>query len=1768
MQFDPSTARPFDPATAKPVAAPSNAAAFDPSTAKPVPTAEQAERDVGLINQNWRQADKPSELQNELLDAFTATSLNNNPVVGAGEAALSAVETVPRMVAGGYAGLLEAAKNAAGLPAGNPADMVQQVENGPLFYEPHTKSGKAMNNLIATPFEALHKYVAEPAGGAVAGVAGPAGGTAVSTAIDFLPFLIPGGERGGRPVEPAARVPVEAVPRPSVRKRIADVLDPERRNAEREAMTDPLTGLANRRAFDRALPAAEKDPNTAIALFDVRGLKAANDLVGAEKGDAVIRKAADAVRQATEEVTGSPGRVFRHGGDEVASIVPKDQAAQVIARAKELMGEEDVGGFPVGLRGAVGATAAEADAGVRAAKAAEAGPKYRTAKPGAGATEAEAGKTEKEGAIPQQSMSEQSPRPIELSTGELADAEAPVARKTVRERARELFSGRTYTTADGDNVLVPWQGIKHGTQNADSRALAAMLHIDDLIESARRVRTEPDSAGRGNIKAVHQYEAPVTIDGRPAQARLYVREHLDGSRYYDHAVIEKSEPSGIPGEGTDNGAQSLQPAEGSEKSVANPARAFEPPPADLDKGGLAGVPAGEPGIAIEPNEGDSGRNTRIVMRDRSGEPIGVLKIPTTADGKVDTASKDGALVYVAEGRRRQGIATKLYDAAENAGYDVHKITGKSAITPEGKAFTAARNARQPMRSVEPPPKENAPQYSRQNMQPGANYVGLNAEHAIPEVEPKPGRPITRQDVLRPFVKALGVRLYEGRMKGKNTLGFYLPKKEAVRIKKKGDLEVAAHELAHLIDDREPEIGHSWRSDQYEKPADKKLARQRRDELKGVSYDQKNTKEGFAEFVRLWMTQPEEAAKRAPTYNAWFNDFVQRSKYGPALRDARTSMQDWYHQSDLQRAKSKIGVTKPINAALDGLWDRFRQAVADDLHGVYRMERELKGGIEHGGQYETARLTRAAYTIAERAFLDGAPKKLADGTTRFVGKGLQQILDPVAAELDNFLLYAIGRSAGELKMQGRENLFSTTEIRAMRQLETPEFKQAFDDYQAWNKAVVDFAQAHGIINPESRKLWQRAQYLPMYRVDETVGGRRAKGIEGNWNGIHRLTGGTGNLNDMLGNIMQNASRLIVDAIKNEARQDVADLADQQRGGGRFMVKIARDTKPISVDKAQIRDFVYGMLGLRKADVDAGMVPKEAQDAIIALERQFAEYPDFIQFWMHGQAPKGDNVVAVMRNGKPDFYEVADPLLYRAISSLNRPARHWIVTVLSYPKRIGQASVTLTVDFMLRNIARDTLMAGIMSKSGFRPILDSLSGMKSRIARDPAYKEAMANGVGLSSMMRDEKAFRKHLERFYSKKKLNPHYILDAPDKVVYALETIAEAFETSTRYGEYKRARAKGATPKEAAYQAREVSTDFAMRGDSQVLGFMYDTVMFLKPMVNSMDRLYRGVAHDEQRFSIAAKTAILATASAALYLYNRGIQEYQDLPDWDKDTYWHFFVPDGKGGYYHYRMPKLWEIGAISSLAERTTEHLVEKNPDHPLWLDTARIIGNLFYVNGIPQGLAPLYEIATNKNSFTGAPIESQSAQSLAPWARSNAYTPETLVKLGQLERHLPRSLQVSPDKMNALLRGYFNTWATYALSLSDAALFDGKPSLRMDQYPVIKSFYEGSPARHTKYENQFYDMLQQATEARRTFNAMAKQGQNEIAGELANSPDQAAYTSLSGANRQLQAIHRAMNAVRDDPNLSPDDKRAQIDKLTRERDELMKEAVEGTKKMEASAQ
>lgn len=139
-----------------------------------------------------------------------------------------------------------------------------------------------------------------------------------------------------------------------------------------------------------------------------------------------------------------------------------------------------------------------------------------------------------------------------------------------------------------------------------------------------------------------------------------------------------------------------------------------------------------------------------------------------------------------------------------------------------------------------------------------------------------------------------------------------------------------------------------------------------------------------------------------------------------------------------------------------------------------------------------------------------------------------------------------------------------------------------------------------------------------------------------------------------------------------------------------------------------------------------------------------------------------------------------------------------------------------------------------------------------------------------------------------------------------------------------------------------------------------------------------------------------------------------------------------------------------------------------------------------------------------------------------------ETMRAVGKnVTRHLPRDVQLSPAHMEALLKGYFHTAAIYGLTLSDAIFFDDAADIRIDQYPLMRSIYSKQP--RSKFQTKMYDMLKEATEARRAMRELYRQNEPALARDQALSPENLNYGTLKGAAQSLQGLTRLQRRIAD---------------------------------------
>lgn len=109
-----------------------------------------------------------------------------------------------------------------------------------------------------------------------------------------------------------------------------------------EAMTDPLTGTANRKRFDLALRAARQDAEAGLGPFslvlcDIDHFKRFNDAWGHQTGDQIIRFVAATLQR----FTGASDLAARYGGEEFAVVMAGagiERASAYAEKARQTIG--------------------------------------------------------------------------------------------------------------------------------------------------------------------------------------------------------------------------------------------------------------------------------------------------------------------------------------------------------------------------------------------------------------------------------------------------------------------------------------------------------------------------------------------------------------------------------------------------------------------------------------------------------------------------------------------------------------------------------------------------------------------------------------------------------------------------------------------------------------------------------------------------------------------------------------------------------------------------------------------------------------------------------------------------------------------------------------------------------------------------------------------------------------------------------------------------------------------------------------------------------------------------------------------------------------------------------------------------------------------------------------------------------------------------------------------------------------------------------------
>jgi hypothetical protein len=648
---------------------------------------------------------------------------------------------------------------------------------------------------------------------------------------------------------------------------------------------------------------------------------------------------------------------------------------------------------------------------------------------------------------------------------------------------------------------------------------------------------------------------------------------------------------------------------------------------------------------------------------------------------------------------------------------------------------------------------------------------------------------------------------------------------------------------------------------------------------------------------------------------------------------------------------------------------------------------------------------------------------------------------------------------------------------------------------------------------------------------------------------------------LGNIVRNFTRLVDASLKNKAVLDAVDTY-----GATYFEKVGMSGSFEKVPMSQVRQH------LLDSGVPQSLIDQMPQDTLTGLQKLWTIKP-----------PTDEDVVRVMRNGRPEFYRVPDADLLRSLTSFKVPNKHWAIKPFIFFKRLLTAGVTSSPDFMLRNFIRDSGSAWVISDDKFRLGWDSAVGVVKPLLDDSDKRAMMfAGGSFIGGQIHggapDETAAA--LRRDLRKKGLSSQQIEDhlatiarTPLALWDKWQAVGSYIENANRNAVYEAALKAGRSPKEAAYFARDLM-DFSMQGDSQFIQFLADVLPFFNARLQGLYKLYRQGGKKKLRKALLMRAGVVVAGTAALLAWNlaQHAEGYDELEEWDKDTYWHI----APGTARHIRIPKPFELGVLfATVPERVAMMVLGKDRLDQFGKSMLAQVSGTLAMNPVPQGLMPMVELWANKSAFTGRPIENMGDDQLLPEARAEWYTSDTAKALSD---GIGNTTGLSPKKLEHLWNGYTGTVGAYALDTVDwlVRTVEGqpeRPELAFAELPLLKAIYRGDlTPKSTRYTTEFYDLVNQANDTSQTIKEFELAGETERAAALEEKwgwllGDRTDSKRAKGgfmhlgvreinkARDRMSQIRKEINGIAAMPGMSDAEKRQAIDALAVERNALAKQ-------------
>jgi hypothetical protein len=720
-------------------------------------------------------------------------------------------------------------------------------------------------------------------------------------------------------------------------------------------------------------------------------------------------------------------------------------------------------------------------------------------------------------------------------------------------------------------------------------------------------------------------------------------------------------------------------------------------------------------------------------------------------------------------------------------------------------------------------------------------------------------------------------------------------------------------------------------------------------------------------------------------------------------------------------------------------------------------------------------------------------------------GLRDAIEPVFKEakkkginrkeyLETFSVWLVHKHAPEVLATGKAVASITAE--SARQFvednRTEAFERAAQNIYDFQSSLLDYMIQEKALDQETaNKLRETYQnYVPLKRVMDDaevqlvlshsdrmyaqrgyVLQRRRGSMRTVINPMESIIGNTFEIVQQTENA--NALRLLVQQAEAVGELDSSD--ETPLGSGQWIQRVSPKQVPVTVE----RDVKKILEELKEQGIEG--LDEVNIDGLIHVFRPSVDL--------------GKKEISIITDGKREVFRIPNEDLFNAVAVLGQGTPELFLTLFKRPAQLLRQSATTTIEFLIRNPVRDTWQASHASPHGFTLGKGTLQGLfhifgGTRVGEKmfdrinaalpkqlhmnrgnmySAFQNSGAGGHSLGSLDRD--TFREELRRMgVTNPKGFAQFMRSVPHTAIEVMRGMQEALENASRVGEFivaaDKLQSEGVARDEAyaraAYSAAEVTVNFKRFGRQAKM--MNDYRAFFNAALQGKLRLAEVFYRDPIGSAVKALTTV-TTLSVATFIINLGDDEYDELPEWEKNAYWHIpmgrgsmarweeiarnvegFVTDEdvtfvrRGGHEWMRIPKPWELGAIFGNNFEAGLHFIEavlrdgeatKAERDELWSqvlpDKSTAWSAIMTI--IPTGIIPMVEAGANFSFFRNAPIVSQFDLGLSPELQAGRYTSDTA-------RYLARATGLGAAKIDHLMQGYIAGHAKYVTDTVDQGL------------------------------------------------------------------------------------------------------------------------------------